>query len=334
MKESTSGSVADAADSDGESGLDRRRFIGRVGAGTAIVGGAWVAPSIIGTSVAFAEGSAGGGDDGLLPPDGEPDVIYCGTMTWPKATDNNPSKPAAWLNYPLASDDPNVSLVSVTNALVGPNPPITVNPQVAAGAGANFGYRHLMANARPWQGQGLISGVPDVAGNIGLVIVQNNVGGGNTSFGSIANYQEVTFTFSTVIKNLRFTIRDLSANTIDGNNTSAPVVDIENLGPPTGGWVSNGAHRDAVSFNRPISVTGGNTTNLTGTGTHSNPLRRTTKDDWFSGISSVYAPFNVPMDVEILMPGPLMTFTLRYATVGGQGNQYIQLSNFEFGENC
>lgn len=34
-----------------ESGLERRQFIQRAGVGAAVAGGAWVAPSIIGTRI-------------------------------------------------------------------------------------------------------------------------------------------------------------------------------------------------------------------------------------------------------------------------------------------
>lgn len=311
--------------------LDRRRFLRRVGVGGAVAGGAWVAPAIFGTSVAFAAGSGNGGPPETLPPDPDPPIDYCGKITWP-ATNNNPTNPASAITYPLNSDNVNVKLNSVTGALVGATPPSLINPQVAAGQSGAYGYRNLMGNARPFQGQGTISGNA-VAG---LVLVQNNAGGGNTSFAAIVNYQEVTFTFNTVISNLRFQINDLSATTIDGTNTTVDTIGpfVDNpLSANDYAWLGNGAYRDSVSFNRAITVSGGNTTNLTGTGTFSNPLRRTTAADYFIGLNPVYAPYNVPMDVQITMPGPLSSFKMRYATVGGRGTQWIQLRDFFFG-NC
>jgi len=307
------------------SDFDRRKFFRRAGVGAAVVGGAWVAPSIVGSSVAFAAGSFGGGE--FDPPDPVPSQDECGTITWPAPTDNNPTKPGAWITYPLQSSNPAVQLTSVVGTLVGPNPPSTVNPQVTAGQNVAYGYRNLMSNARPFQGQGTISGDPTA----GLVIVQNNAAGGNTDTGSIDNYQQVTFTFNTVIQNLRFQINDLSATTIDRTNTVGdtvgPLVDL----PVSGNDypLYGGKYRDTVGFNRAISVTGGNTTHLAGTGTFSNPLRRTTNDDWFWGLSM--PNHKVPMDVQITMPGPLSSFTMRYATVGGRGTQFIQLRNFTFG---
>lgn len=311
--------------------LDRRKFIRRAGVTAAAAGGVWVAPSIVGTSVAFAAGSVGGGGGGDVdPPDPPPIVDQCGTITWPTPTNNNPTNPGAWVTYPLNSSNPAVKLNSVVGTSVGANPPSLINPQVAAGQSSAYGYRNLMSNARAFQGQGTISG----DGTPGLVVVQNNAGGGNTSLGSIVNYQQVTFTFNTVIQNLRFQINDITANTIDGNNTTADTIGpfVDNpLSANDYAWLGNGAYRDTVGFNRAITVTGGNTTNLAGTGTFSSPLRRTTAADLFIGLNPVYAPYNVPMDVQITMAGPLSSFTMRYATVGGWGTQWIQLRNFTFG---
>ncbi|WP_020378597.1 twin-arginine translocation signal domain-containing protein [Candidatus Microthrix parvicella] len=306
--------------------VDRRKFIQRAGVGAAAAGAAWAGPAILGQNAAFAAGSDGGGGGGpieTIPPDPDPDDIYCGTIVWP-TTNNNPNSPASRITYPLKStDEPLVQLDSVVGQQVGPTPPSLINPQVTAGAGANYGYRNLLPNPRAFQGQGTISGcnVP------GLVLVQNNAGGGNTSAASIANYQEVTFTFNTVITDLRFNINDLTANTEDGANTTGDTVDASAPYTPR-----NGIYRDAVSFNRSISVTGGNQTNLTGSGTFSNPLRRTTDQDYFIGLNAVYAPNNVPLDVEVTMPGPLKSFTMRYATVGGRGTQWVQLGTFSFGD--
>lgn len=238
------------------------------------------------------------------------------------ATNNNPTAPSSLITYPRPSDNPNVELTSVVGQLIGTVPPSLVNPQVTAGQATSYGYRNLMGNTRAFQGQGTISGsaVP------GLVLVQNNAGGGNTSTSSIANYQQVTFTFNTVITNLRFQLNDLTANTADGANTVG-----DSVGAPSTYYLSNGKYRGAVSFNRAISVTGGNQTNLAGTGTFSNPLRRTTAADFFVGLNVLYAPYNVPMDVEVTMPGPLSSFTMRYATVGDRGTQWLQLGNFSFG---
>lgn len=323
----------ESIDDDGAEGLDRRRFIRHVGVGAAVAGGAWVTPAIVGSSVAFAEGS----DDGGPPVD--PGSLLCGSIVWPAPTDNNPSKVGAWITYPITSvEEPTVSLDSVNGTqakptpatLVGPNPPSVVSPMIQAkidagntpGNAAAFGYRNLMSNARPHQSAGTVSGssVP------GLLVVQNNEGGGNTSISSIDNYQQVTFTLSQPVYNLRFTIRDLSANTIDGSSTTKDVYN-----PSTGDLTSYGAYRDMVGFSVPVSVTGGNTTNLAGTGTFADPFRRTTADDWFWGLNPVYAPRNVPMDVNVAIAGPVSSFTLRYATVGGWGTQWIQLTNFEFG---
>jgi hypothetical protein len=312
------------SDGDEVSTLERRQFMRRVGAGAVVAGGVWAAPSILGTSVAFAAGSGEDPDDD--PPDPEPPVDLCGSIAW-TATANNPgvNGTAHLVPFPKASSNPSVQLTSVTSTLVGANPPSLVNPQLATGTPASFAFRNLGGNSRAFQGQGSITS----GGPIGLVLVQHNPGGGNTAVGSITNYQQVTFTFNTVIQNLRFTINDLSGNTIDGNNTGTDYLQTPAQVPPNG-YLLSGPYRDAVSFNRAITLTPGglgdasNTANLAGTGTFSNPLRRSASATW-PGTGTNH------MNVGITMPGPLSSFTMRYATVGGRGTQWISLSNMTFG---
>lgn len=326
----------DETESVEKSGLERRQFIQRAGVGAAVAGGAWAAPSIIGTSVAFAAGS-GDLDPDVDPPDPPPVTDQCGTLTW-TATANNPGANGTGhlVPFPKTTSNPAVTLNSVTQTLVGgASAPSLNNPAVAAGANFAYQYRNLGVNQRAFQGQGSITsnnpGPPSV-GRVGLVFVQNNQNGGNTSFASITNYREVTFTFNTVIQNLKFTIHDLSANTIDGNNTG-----VDSVGPA---WApsywqpgTGGPYRDVIGFSRAITVTPGvggaafvsNSVNLMGSGTFSNPLRRTTNTSYWNGVSVNH------MDVGITMPGPLSSFKMRYATVGGWGTQWISISNMTFG---
>jgi hypothetical protein len=304
-----------------DTGVDRRQFIQRAGAGAFVAGSAWAAPSVFGTSVAFAAGS-GEEDPDIVPPDPDPEVDQCGSIVW-TATANNPgvSGTAHLVPFPKVSNNPAVSLTSVVSTLVGPTPPSIQNPQLATGTPASYQFRNLGANQRAFQGQGSIT----AGGTIGLVLVQHNPGGGNTSPSAVTNYQQVTFTFNTVIQNLRFTIHDLSGNTVDGTNTGTDYI----VAPPTN-YLLSGPYRDSVGFNRAITVTPGgtgdpsNTTNLAGTGTFSNPLRRSASATW-PGTGGNH------MNVQITMPGPLSTFTMRYATIGGRGTQWISLSNMNFG---
>ena len=88
-----------------------------------------------------------------------------------------------------------------------------------------------------------------------------------------------------------------------------------------------------IGFSRAITVTPGaggsptvsNNVNLTGSGTFANPLRRTTAGSFWDGLSADH------MNVQITMPGPLSSFKMRYATVGGWGTQWISLGNMTFG---
>ena len=322
MTERIDRAVHEGPEADDASTVERRQFMRQVGAGAVVAGGAWAAPSILRTSVAFAAGS---GDDELEPPDPEPPVDLCGDIVWtPTANNPGPSGTVHLVPFPKASTNPAVQLTSVVSTLVGPNPPSIINPQLATGTSTSFHFRNLGANARPFQGQGSItSGSP-----VGLVLVQHNPDGGNTSVGSIANYQQVTFTFNTVIRNLRFTIHDLSGSTVDGNNQETDyILTPAELAP--NGYLLSGKYRDAVGFNRAITVTPGvlgdasNTANLAGTGTFSNPLRRSTANSTWPGTGTNH------MNVRVTMPGPLSSFTMRYATVGGRGTQWISISEHD-----
>lgn len=137
-------------------GLDRRKFIQKVGVGTAVAGGAWVAPTILGSSVAFAQGSAGGPT--TVPTTTDPANLLCGTIDWPEAVSNNPSSVASNITFPVvATGAPTVSLVSVNGStarplpavLAGTNQPSTNYPLAVAqggATGANNNFKTLRVN--------------------------------------------------------------------------------------------------------------------------------------------------------------------------------------------
>lgn len=327
----------ESIDDDGAEGLDRRRFIRHVGVGAAVAGGAWVAPAIVGSSVAFAEGSDGGG------PPVDPGSLLCGVINWPEAASNNPSNIASNITFPVvATGEPTVSLVSVNGStarplpavLAGTNPPSTHYPlAVSQGGptGANNDFKTLRVNRSATGTSGSL--IPLTSSVQGFIMAQNNANGGNTSFSSITNYQQVTFTLSTAVYNLRFQIADFTATTLDANDTT---VDTDNGGPfpavvsppsPSnygfGGATPFGRHRDTVGFDVPVLLTGaaGGIGQIDGSGTYTDPFRR-----------NVLTPTpSTDYRIYLTIPGPVSEFTIRYATVGGWGSQWIGLTNMEFG---
>lgn len=325
-----------------ESDLDRRKFIQRAGVGAAVVGGAWAAPSIIGSNVAFAQGS-GGGTPSTAPPTTDPANLICGILDWPESVNNNPSGITSNPTFPIPSDNSEVSLLSVNGStarpipavLAGPNPPSTDYPLAVlqGGAiGANNNFKTLRVNRTATGTSGSLS--PFTSGVQGFIIAQNNAGGGNTSFSNIVNYQAVTFTLSTAVYNLRFQVADFTANTLDENNTVTDTVAAGTVFPaPTGspasygfgGSAPFGAHRDTLGFSVPVLLTGavGGVSTVDGAGTFGNPFRR----------NQIFAAAGADSRIYITIPGPVSEFTLRYATVGGRGSQWIGLTNWEFG-NC
>lgn len=334
-------------DSDG-SDFDRRKFMQRAGIGAAAVGGAWVAPSVLGTNVAFAQGSAGGPT--TIPPSTttttDPANLICGTIDWPEAGNNNPSNVASNITFPVvATGSPvvPVSLLSVNGStarpipavMAGPNPPSANYPLAVlqGGAiGANNNFKSLRANRTATGTSGSLN--PLTTGVQGFIIAQSNEGGGNTSFSSITNYQEVTFTLSTAVYNLRFQVADFTATTLDPNNIVSDTVAPGTTFPaPTGsgsaygfgGSSPFGQHRDTLGFNVPVLLTNaaGGVGQIDGAGTYTNPFRRNVITPTAGGDYRIY----------VTIPGPVTTFTLRYATVGGRGSQWIGLTNMEFG-NC
>ncbi len=339
----------DVDESEAEAGVDRRKFIQRAGIGAAAAGGAWVAPSILGSSVAFAQGSVGGP---TIPPTTastttttDPANLICGTIDWPEAgVSNNPSNVASNITFPVVVTPPPttpVSLLSVNGStarplptvFAGANPPSANYPLAVlqGGAiGANGNFKNLRANRSATSTSGSL--VPLTSSSFGFIIAQNNAGGGNTSFSSITNYQAVTFTLSTAVYNLRFQVADFTANTLDPNNTVEDLPAPGTVFPaPTGspnsyGWSGGfGAHRDALGFDVPVLLTNatGGVGTVDGNGSFTNPFRR----------NVVVASAGSDSRIYITIPGPVSEFTLRYATVGGRGSQWIGLTNLEFG-NC
>lgn len=299
-----SGVVCEGEGSAG-SGLDRRRFIARAGLGTAIAGASWIAPSVVGTSVAFAQGSDGddgGGDDGggtTTSTTIEPGLwqYECSYFPWPQDVGGDPTGPGVRAFYPIASSlVPDAELTSVTSSVVGLNPP---SVHRAGYSNTSSDYRNLMSHTVPYDGAAALPGP-----NRGLILVQDNAGGGNTSESSIGNYQEVTVTFNQLLKNVIFWVYGFSASTVDGNDQSTS------------------AHRDTLGFDRAVTKVDGGVP-LTGAGTFGDPLRL-----------NHLAPSSWATRFQVQVPGPLQSFTMRYATVGGTGEQKIKLDHFSFGAAC
>lgn len=137
-----------------ESGLERRQFIQRAGVGAAVAGGAWVAPSIIGTSVAFAAGS---NTEPTVPPTTDPANLLCGVIDWPEASVNNPANVGSNITFPITSTGTSgVSLLSVNGStarplpavVAGTNPPSANYPLAVQQGGAIGGNNNFKVTSQ------------------------------------------------------------------------------------------------------------------------------------------------------------------------------------------
>lgn len=290
------------------SGLDRRRFIARAGIGTAVAGGSWIAPTVLGTNVAFAQGSDGddGGDDGgdeeeTTTTTSQPDPVMtqfeCSYFPWPQDGSGDPTTTGVRDFYPVPSHlAPAAQLTSVTSTVVGPNPP---SVHRAGHQNSSSDYRNLMSHSAPYDGATDIPG-----GSRGLILVQDNAGGGNTAVSSVVNYQEVTVAFNRPLPHVAFWVYGFSASTVDESDVSS-------------------TYRDTLGFDRTTVKVDGPGAVLTGSGSFGNPFR----------LDNVTVP-SVNGGFQVKVFGPLQSFTMRYATVGGSGEQAIKLGDFSFGTLC
>ncbi len=277
--------------------VDRREFLQKTGVATAAAGAVWAAPSVLGSTTAFAAGSTTDPTTPTVPVDTTPCLLF----DWGGRSSAPISAAGTGNNSNVQTADDGVTTVAVTSALVGAVPPTT---------NGTFGgqvYRNMWVHNTPVSGYGTVSGYSDPS-EAGLMLIQNNSGGGNADAASVTNYQEVTFAFSAPVTSLTFTIYDLtkfSGYTDLIGFDATPIVIADTAASRPGG------------------------ASLEGTGSFGDPLRRKLTTDYFISPSDV--TYNTRLDLTVRFTGSLSSLKMRYASGTTKGMQFIKIGDMQTG---
>ena len=289
-------------------GWTRRRALQLGGAAAAASVAAIALPNIA------AAASHTGGDTSTTTTTVDPNP--CVLFDWGPRSSAPLSAAGTGNNSNVQAGIPGPNTLTATDAVVGSTPPV-IN-----GTWGGSPYRNFWVHNTAVSGYGTVSGFGDGATQAGLILIQDNsnAAGGtpNPNVSNITNYQEATFTFASPVTSLTFRVYDLSASGLEGT--------------------ANG-YMDAVGFSATPTVVfdSGSTrsvpSQLVGTGTFSDPLRRAAADTYW-GADPSNPDNNIPLDVTLRFAGPLTSLTMRYSSIAGPAMQFIKIGDMQSGGGC